>query len=109
MTNAAQERRRFKRHNVACPIKISDGCGGDPVETTTVNVSRGGALLVVPADRAPECKSTVEVQLSAQDTEGEVRQFSCRATVVRHEHVEAAGQTGVALKFDEPLPLSFKR
>jgi len=108
MTETPQERRHFPRHNVACPIKILDRSGGVSFETKTANLSRGGALFYVAANRAPKANSTIEIGLSAPGADGKMDQFCCQAVVIRLQESQMPGQVGVAVAFTCPLPLKLK-
>jgi len=108
MAGNQKERRRFERYEKACPIRIFDGFGRTLAETETVNISCGGAFLIVPAHCAPKPQSTVEFGLSAPGDGGKTQDFSGRATVVRRQAGNGDDHVGVALEFASPLPLQLE-
>jgi len=108
MTESPQDRRRFPRYDVTYPVRILDRSGRVSFETKTANLSRGGALFYVPADRAPKANSTIEIGLSAPGADGKMDQFCCQAVVIRLQESQMPGQVGVAVAFTCPLPLKLK-
>ena len=50
MSKTEVERRLHKRVELSCPITVTGVKSGDQVETNTLNISDGGALIAVPSD-----------------------------------------------------------
>ena len=104
MGESTSERRRYPRFPVFCPALLV-GANGE-VRGQTLDVSRGGALIVFPLAGAPAVGSTVQVELSVPGPltgPGELLAVSREAKVLRHQPAGGAGKTGVAVQFLHPL------
>jgi len=99
-----QERRRFPRVDIACPISVVTQGGEPPIEGKTVNLSRGGAFIRIPLESAPKDRRVVDVHLMGIGPDREGPGFRCKATVIRHEKTNTPGAVGLALQFDRILP-----
>jgi hypothetical protein len=103
------ERRRDPRYPKAFALWLRRPETGERISGWMLNVSAGGAALLVPADRVPPIGALVEL-CEMHTTDPLVRETSCplppRGRVIRHD-----GQTGltrrVAVQFEasaaEPL------
>jgi len=104
---ARPERRRHRRHDLPCRIRVELPTGNN-VHARTVNVCDGGAYFVV--DDVIDIGREVQVQLTVpRDTANTffLEQFAARAQVIRCE-VPSDGRSGmgVALRFEKELALN---
>jgi len=103
---ARPERRRHRRHDLPCRLRVELPTGSN-VRARTVNVCDGGVYFVV--DDAFEIGREVRVQLTVpRDTANTffLEQFAARAQVIRCEvPSDGRGGTGVALRFEKELAL----
>ena len=105
MSDASPDRRRFPRFRLSVPITLR----GEEREMLgtgqTIDVSDGGALLLISSKLAPPIGSTVIAELvvpASSSGGGKKRRVSSRARVLRHQS-EQAGKLAVAIQFVEPL------
>ena len=104
--STSSERRKHRRFDLSCRLRIESPGGGD-VRARTVNVCDGGVYFVV--DRGLELGREVYVQLTVpRDTANTffLEQFAAHAQVIRCDRPEPGEMgTGVALKFEKELAL----
>lgn len=108
MPEASAEKRRYPRFALSCPIELLSQAGQLVADVQLVNLSDGGALVLVPADAAPAVGSLLNVRLQAPSDPsgaGPLRKFICQAKVLRHQDAGQPGKTTVAMEFLQPLPL----
>jgi len=100
------ERRRHRRHEIPCRLRV-ELPSGDDLRARTVNVCDGGVYFVV--DTPPELGREVQVQLTVpRDTANTffLEQFAARAQVVRCDRPpDGRAGAGVALRFEKELAL----
>lgn len=103
---ARSERRRYRRHDLPCRLRVELPSGNN-VRARTVNVCDGGVYFMV--DDAPEIGREVRVQLTVpRDTANTffLEQFAARAQVVRCDvPTDGRAGMGVALRFEKELAL----
>jgi c-di-GMP-binding flagellar brake protein YcgR len=100
---SAVERRKFKRHNIGCAVALQRPASQGPVASKTVDVSDGGALLVIPIKNVPRLSERVNVVLALPRSTANtymVEEVACEARVVRHQPMEDDEVVGVALQFN---------
>ena len=104
-TYKGPERRRFRRIELECPVRIetvgkAEGAAPGPVfQGITANLSFGGALMGVTD--TSELQGAVPVSISFSEARQGVRPPDLTAVVWRLENDPEAAQFGV--EFDEPL------
>ncbi|HMK31720.1 MAG TPA: PilZ domain-containing protein [Terriglobales bacterium] len=93
--------RTGKRFDLKLPVSINPADSVQKLEGTTDNLSVGGVYLRADASFEVGTKVNFEITLPAEATGGpsDVK-IQCRGTVVRTEHDEHGGQTGVACVID---------
>jgi hypothetical protein len=100
------ERRRHRRHEIPCRLRVELPTGDD-LRGRTVNVCDGGVYFVVKT--APDVGREVHVQLTVpRDTANTffLEQFAARAQVVRCDRPpDGRPGVGVALRFEKELAL----
>ena len=100
------ERRQHQRFDVPCRLRLElpDGHG---LRARAINVSEGGAYFV--GEKVPDVGQEVSVRPGVpRDTANTffLEQFAARAKVIRHDAPHEVGEgVGVALRFENPLPL----
>ena len=102
------ELRRFRRFQMACPIAVHETNGRCLAETATLDVSDAAVFVAMPIEAIPARGSRVTIRLSVPRPAPEARtpeEFETRAVVVRHQPMQDSRLAGVAMLFDEPLPL----
>ena len=105
------ERRRHKRHEMACPLALLGADGAATARSKTIDLSDGGLLVSLPDDRAPESGAGLRVKLSVPRSTPNtymLEEFGSSATVVRREPLAGKRLIGVALQFGEPLRLGIE-
>ena len=107
MLDASSERRQFPRFRLSVPITLR----GEEREMLgtgqTIDVSDGGALLLISSKLAPPIGSTVFAELVVPGSPSggsRKRQVCSQARIVRHQS-EQADKLVVAIQFVEPLEL----
>jgi hypothetical protein len=111
MPKRQRERRRHKRHELACPLSVSEQGGGVLANSRSINISDGGMLFPVPADARPKRGASVRVEFSvprATPNTFLLEGFSAEATVVRHEPAGGDTPARVALAFQGPVDLALE-
>lgn len=109
MPNVNPERRRYQRWTLACPITVYADDGEVFATGKTVNVSDGGALLVInqSAQTGSTVPLSVNVQFKLPRTTANTCMFEPVATsarVVRSEPLDS-GLFSIALEFLGPIEL----
>ena len=110
MSDAFAEQREHPRIPVTWPVRLFDDNNGRQIlQTRTIDLSNGGALVEMPPEELVEVGDLLRVELVAPPPEGSgegaVRHLWCRARVVRHHPCKGAEQTGVAMEFQQLLNL----
>ena len=106
MGKSSFERRRYPRFPVFYPALLTDGDAKGEIRGQTLDVSRGGALIVFARTDAPSVGSTIQIELSMPGPltgPGEPLAVSRTAKVLRHQPAGGSDKTGVALQFVQPL------
>ena len=101
-----EEKRQHHRIDMAYPIRLFTRGGEQLAASETVNISQGGTLFVLPADRLPGLDQTVNVTISMPETSyqsDKVVDFACQADVVRRNDARGDTRAAVALAFSRPL------
>jgi len=112
MPDASAEKRRYRRFALSCPIELLSEAGQLVADVQLVNLSDGGALVLVPGDAVPAVGSLLNVRLQAPSDSsgaGPLRKFICQAKVLRHQATCQPGKTAVAIEFLQPLPLELDK
>ena len=110
MTGAREERRRWPRFELSCPIVIRDGRGKELLRTRTANISDGGALLLVTASEEIGLGEglRLDLQIPRQTPNTYMLEpAAARATALRR-HDQGDGKAAVAVMFIEPLRLELE-
>jgi c-di-GMP-binding flagellar brake protein YcgR len=105
------DRRRHKRHRVACAAAIQRSTVAEPVKSKTIDVSDGGAMLAIPVKVVPRLSERVRVVLALPRSTPNtymVEEISMDALVIRHQPMEADDVVGVALQFQVPKDLGLE-
>ncbi len=108
MPRRRKERRRHARFELPCPVTVADAGGTVLLQTRTLNVSDGGALLR-PARKAIDLGANISVLLRVPRSTPNTflyEEVASGARVVRHQRV--AGATGLAVAFTQPLRLELE-
>jgi c-di-GMP-binding flagellar brake protein YcgR len=99
---SAVERRKHKRHAMGCSAALETPSAGGALRSKAVDVSDGGALLVIPIARVPRVSERVKVVLSLPRSTPNtymVEEVACEARVIRHQPMQADDVVGVGLQF----------
>ena len=107
----AIDRRKHKRHRVACAASIHRSAVAEPVTSKTIDVSDGGAMLAIPVKVVPRLSERVKVVLALPRSTPNtymVEEISLDALVIRHQPMEADDVVGVALQFQMPKDLGLE-
>ena len=102
------ERRRHKRHELKCPIKLRGRDGQVLLQAHTANVSDGGAFFVTGLDDLPPVGAVAPVEFALPRTTPNTRMLedvSCNGRVVRHQMPVDGRLAGMGIQFTEPLDL----
>jgi c-di-GMP-binding flagellar brake protein YcgR len=106
-----EDRRRFSRHDLECPVVLLQEKSEVLARTKTINVSDGGALVPMYASAMPETGKKVHVRFSVPRSTPNsymLEGFSSEATIVRH-HTEGDEEVScIGLEFDPPLNLAIE-
>jgi c-di-GMP-binding flagellar brake protein YcgR len=99
-----QERRRYSRTNVACPVRVYGPDHRLLVTGKTVDISAGGVKILGPAPDAPAPGDIVDLEIGlVLPNTSKKRQVNRQATVRR---VEPMGQwASVSLEFLQKVDL----
>jgi c-di-GMP-binding flagellar brake protein YcgR len=110
MTEPRRERRRHKRHDLACPVSLADTAGTVLARSRSINISDGGMLFPVPGGPVPPRGAGVRVDFSIPRTTPNTRLLEERSSngiVVREERADEAS-VRLAVQFDRPLDLELE-
>ena len=111
MATQHAERRKHKRHDLSCPIRLFSQAGEQIAAGKTLNISDGGALVPVPGHILPRLRESVNLTVSVPRSTANtymLEDFACCATVLRHEVVAADDQAYLAMEFVRPLHLAIE-
>jgi hypothetical protein len=111
MAAPKRERRKHKRHELECPVRLGRPGGKPAGKSRTINVSDGGTLLPAPEGFDPAVGQRVTVHISIpRQTPNTfmLEEFQTPASVVRADPPKRGGPPQVALKFDSPLDLGLE-
>jgi c-di-GMP-binding flagellar brake protein YcgR len=100
----AAERRKYKRHRLACVVALHRHSAGEAVKSKTLDVSDGGAMLTIPIKNVsvPKVNERVRVVLALPRSTPNtfmIEEVTCEARVIRHQPMEDDDVVGVALQF----------
>ena len=101
-----QEKRQHHRFEMAYPIRLFSRGGEELAAARTVNISQGGTLFVLPAEKVTDLGETLNVTISMPESSyasENVVDFACQANVVRREAEGEESWSSVALVFSRPL------
>ena len=112
MAQYTEERRRYPRFKLFCPVKLLGESGKLLAEAQTLDISDGGMLVLLPSGPAPAIGTVLAVRLhvpsSASDS-GEMRQFSCQGRVLRHANIGPGKRIALAIEFLGPVQFDLGR
>lgn len=111
MAGHGAERRKHKRHDLRCPIRLFSRGGTQVAGSKTINISDSGAFVPLPLNFLPQATEPLNVAISVPRSTANtymLEDFACRATVTRHQPVTDKDQMGVALCFVAPLNLAIE-
>ena len=109
MANVSYERRKHKRHDLACPVRLASDPAEAPTKSKGINLSDGGLLFPLPAQAVPPVGSHVQLGFSVPRSTPNtylLEDFSSRAVVVRSEPPDGEGAVRVAVQFEGPMNLA---
>ncbi|HOF19081.1 MAG TPA: PilZ domain-containing protein [Phycisphaerae bacterium] len=104
------ERRTHRRYDLSGPFDLLGG-NGAPAHARLLNLSDGGAFVSLPIGSLPSCGKRFDVRFIVPRATANTRmveEFSCRATVVRHQPLFDDNFGGVGLQFAQPLQLAIE-
>ena len=107
MTHVPAERRRYPRFELSCPMTLRSKTGNLLVKTETVNISDGGALVLIPSRAFPRIATVLSVELQVPSPTGKRREFMCSARVLWNQNV-GGGQRAIAIRFLPTLQLNLE-
>lgn len=107
------DRRVFRRWEMPCLISLFDDGGRMLARTRTVNISDGGAYVMVPVENLPEgsLPHKLNVHLSVPRSTPNtylLEDFRTWATVRRAEPLEREDCAGLAISWIEPIHLELQ-
>ncbi len=102
------ERRRHKRHDLACPTTLVVE-GGKLMKAKTINISDGGAYIALHTEEMPRCEAKVAVRLSLPRKTANSFMFEDIAAAARIIRSEDKGRSAaLAIEFDSPMKLDIE-
>ena len=105
------ERRKHRRSRISCPAAVLSVDGQELVKGRTVNLSDGGLLISVKADSLPALDGNVQARFSVPRSTPStymLEEFSSPARVVRRQPLVKPKLTGIALQFQQDVPLGLE-
>jgi len=111
MAEVSYERRRHKRHELACPVSLAGEDAQAPAKTKGINISDGGILFPLPRQAVPDVGAKVHVDFSVPRSTPNtflMEEFSSRAVVVRSEPGGGKVPARIALEFERPMDLGIE-
>ncbi len=111
MTRSPSERRAHRRFDLACPVVVTDNAGNKLLDTKTLNLSDGGALLTVPTKQTIGLGQYVHVDVRLPRSTPNTFMFeniSSDASILRHEPMKEHSSVATALTFTKPMKLSLE-
>lgn len=105
------EKRRHKRIELSCPLKICNNDGQVLAETNTVNISDSGALVYLPAEQAGafNCKVHLHFSIPRRTQDSQIfEEFGCNGKIVRRAAGLYEKSAAVAMEFENPLQLTLE-
>ena len=103
-----QDRRVHKRHELACPIVLSDAAGRELLRARTLNVSDGGALVAAEAlaDLPPGAQAQMLLRIPRTTPNTHLfEKISAAVSVLRHQQRPSPA---LAVQFAQPLDLDLE-
>lgn len=106
MENNVNERRRHRRHKLACPITLFGRGGQVLVKASTTDLSHGGTYLTVAQDIVDDVEN-INVAFSIPQTAADHKMegFASNAKVLRREPTDDGVHVGLALQFTQQMHL----
>jgi len=107
MSKSRKERRKHRRFDLSCPVKI-EGAGNAIHQARALNVSDGGVFVTVPIDALPALGRELNLHLAVPRTTANtymLEDFNPGAKVIRHQPMTDSRQAGLAMQFTKPLEL----
>ena len=111
MAKSTAERRKHKRHRIACPLSILRSGAKEPLQGKTLDVSDGGAILPIPIKAVPRVSERVRVVLAIPRSTANtymLEEVPVEARVVRHQPMEDNSVVGIALQFSPAQDLGLE-
>ena len=111
MAEMSYERRKHKRHDLACPVRFAGDEAEAPARIKGINISDGGILFPLPGQAAPDVGAQVQVDFSVPRSTPNtflMEEFSSKAIVVRTEPGGGRRPVRVALRFEQPMDLGIE-
>jgi len=111
MTVSQQERRRFKRVTVSCPVTVFSRGGEELATGKTVDLSDGGAFVAIPMEKIETVDGPLNVAFALPRTTPNsqmIEDVACHATVLRRQPMRSDDHAGLALRFTRPLDLALE-
>ncbi len=111
MAEVTYERRKHKRHELACPVWLAGDEADEPGKSKSINISDGGLLMPAPEGADPKVGSRVHIDFSIPRTTPNtmlMEDISSRAVVVRTEPAGGRRPVRVALRFEQPMDLGIE-
>ena len=106
MESNSDERRRYKRHKLVCPVTLFGRAGQVLVKASTTDLSHGGMHLTVAQDIIDDVEN-VNVAFSIPHTgvDHQMEGFATNAKVLRQEPTGNGVHVGLALQFTQQMHL----
>ncbi len=108
MANQTSERRRYRRHELTCPVTIHNPGGEVLFQAKTANISDGGIFVAAPIESLQKLGKKINLSLRLPRSTPNTfifEDFACHASIVRHEPLTDDAQAGIAMAFAKPLDL----
>jgi len=111
MAERRQERRKFRRFALSCPMSVHGADGHLLAHGKTLNLSDGGAYMVVTIDALLRMGKTARLDFSVPRTTANTHlweKFTCNAQILRHEPLVDDSHAGIAIRFEQPQELGLE-
>ena len=111
MTRTPDERRAYRRFNLACTVVVSDSAGKELMRTKTLNLSDGGVLLTTAIEDTIPLGQPVHIDVHLGRSTANTFMFenvSTDANILRHEPMQDHSSVATAMKFTKPMKLGLE-
>lgn len=111
MTPSPDERRAYRRVDLACPVVVTDTAGNELLRAKTLNLSDGGVLLTTPVEDAIPLGQPVHIDVHLKRSTANTFMFenvSTDVNILRHEAMQDHSHVATAMKFAKPIKLGLE-